>query len=65
MLKWLTNIEEDHPYRIKGDPQEEASRQWMLSHYMQGKPKATDKYTVDELREMHMIGLYEGLIDAR
>jgi hypothetical protein len=58
MLKWLSNTYEpdrnDHGEMHK----EHAARMAWLEGKIIGAPKATETYTVDELRAMHMVGVY-------
>lgn len=54
MLKWLTNMV-DPKERVTIDA---AKKLWLKGKVL-GDPKATYKYTVEELKRMDMVGVYE------
>jgi hypothetical protein len=66
-MRWLSNAHNpEDPYasmyvvRLFPQSQEEAWRShldWLRDKVI-GKPKETEKYTVEELEEMEMVGVY-------
>lgn len=59
-MRWLTNAADhrkEDRYYDANDPTGEYRRQWLADKII-GRPKAGDKYTVEELEAMGMIGIY-------
>lgn len=68
--KWLTNISDPDRYdaeayhtssSIRDKAEREAAWNGHVAYveaHIVGPPKATKKHTVEELRKMHMVGLY-------
>ena len=52
-LKWITNTYV--PNDGREDP--ERHRQWLKDKII-GEPKASEKYTVEQLKEMGLVGVY-------
>jgi len=46
-MQWVTNAHETE------------SKKWRNLGYMIGTPRATDKYSSDELAKMEMVGVYK------
>ena len=67
--KWLTNIyDPDRPdsranHTSSSFGKEESNRKWnahvdYVEKHIIGPPKATEKYTIYQLQEMHIVGVY-------
>ena len=67
--KWLTNIydpgrSDSRAYHVSSSlPKEESDRKWndhvdYLEKHILGPPKASKRYTVEQLQKMHIVGVY-------